>query len=78
MPCSGDPMLEELQGKLSGVTLGQPESVCGKLEGILRNPVIFGSDLVELGLAGKIERMVKELLAGPGAVRETLRFYLAN
>ena len=78
MPCSGDPMLEELQGKLSGVTLGQPESVCGKLEGILRNPVIFGSDLVELGLAGKIERMVKELLAGPGAVRKTLRFYLAN
>lgn len=76
--CSGDPMLEELQAKLQGVTLGDPESVDGKLEDILRNPVIFGSDLVELGLSEKIEGMVKELLAGPGAVRTTLKKYLAS
>lgn len=76
--CSGDPMLEELQGKLGGVTLGDPDSLDGKLNGVLSNPVIFGSDLVELGLAGKIEGMVKELLAGPGAVRATLKKYLKN
>lgn len=76
--CSGDPMLEELQGRLAGMTLGHPESVDGRLEDILRNPVIFGSDLVELGLSGKIEGMVKELLAGPGAVRATLKKYLES
>ena len=74
--CSPDPMLSELQNKLSGVTLGQPDSVKGKLDGILSNPVIFGSDLVELGLSGKIEGMMRELLAGPGAVRATLKKYL--
>ena len=58
------------------MTLGDPESVDGKLEDILRSPVIFGSDLVELGLSGKIEGMLKELLAGPGAVRATLKKYL--
>ena len=60
------------------MTLGHPESVDGRLEDILRNPVIFGSDLVELGLSGKIEGMVKELLAGPGAVRATLKKYLES
>ena len=60
------------------MTLGNPDSVSGKLEDILRNPVIFGSDLVELGMAGKIEGMFKELLAGPGAVRATLKKYLAD
>lgn len=77
MACSPDPMLELLQGQLAGVTLGQSESVAGKLEPILSNEVIFGSDLVALGLGGKIEGMVKELLAGPGAVRATLQKYLA-
>ncbi len=76
-PCSGDPMLAELQAKLQGVTLGEPESVNGKLEEILRNPVIFGCDLAEMGLSEKIQGMTKELLAGPGAVRETLKRYLA-
>lgn len=76
--CSGDPMLAELQAKLSGVTLGDPDSVDGKLADILRNPVIFGSDLVELGLSERIEGMVKELLAGPGAVRATLKKYLGH
>ena len=56
--------------------LGEPDSLSGKLDAILSNPVIFGSDLVELGLSGKIEGMVRELLAGPGAVRATLEKYL--
>jgi len=78
MTCSDDPMLAELQSKLSGVTLGDPDSVSGKLGEILSNPVIFGSDLVALGLGEKIEGMVRELTAGPGAVRATLKKYLQN
>ncbi|MEG2454719.1 MAG: mannitol dehydrogenase family protein [Oscillospiraceae bacterium] len=76
MEVSGDPMLAQLQQQLSGVTLGHPESLSGKLEGILSSPVLFGSDLVALGLGEKIEGMVRELLAGPGAVRATLLRYL--
>jgi fructuronate reductase len=40
--------------------------------------VLFGSDLVELGLGEKIEGMVREMLAGPGAVRATLKKYLKH
>ena len=76
--CSGDPMLSSLQEQLSGVKLGDPDSVNGKLNGILSNPGIFGSDLVELGLGEKIEGMVRKLLAGPGAVRATLKKHLGH
>ena len=78
MACSSDPMLETLQGQLSGVKLGDPASADGKLAPILSNPVLFGSDLVALGLGEKIEGMVKEMLAGPGAVRATLQRYVKN
>ena len=73
---SPDPMIPELQEKLAGVELGKPESVDGKLRSILSNPIIFGMDLYEAGLADKVEGMLKELLAGPGAVRATLVKYL--
>ena len=74
--CSSDPMLETLQTQLAGVELGNPESANGKLEAILRNATLFGIDLVEVGLGCKIEGMFKEMLAGPGAVRATLKKYL--
>lgn len=74
--CSSDPMLASLQEQLAGVTLGQPENVSGKLAAILSNPVIFGSDLMAVGLGDKIEAIVKEELDGPGAVRATLVKYL--
>ena len=78
MECSSDPMLAVLQGQLSGVALGNPASLDGKLPPILSNRALFGSDLMELGLGEKIEGMVRELLAGPGAVRNTLKKYLKN
>ena len=53
-----------------------PIWVPGIMEGILSNPVIFGSDLVALGLGDKITGMVAELIAGPGAVRAVLKKYL--
>ena len=76
MACSPDPMLESLQAQLAGVRLGEPESAEGKLDRILSNTVIFGSDLMALGLGGRITGMFRELLAGPGAVRATLKKYL--
>ena len=51
--------------------------VDGKLEGILGNASIFGVSLYTAGLADKVTADVKELLAGPGAVRATLKKHLA-
>ncbi len=78
MELSSDPMLEKLQGQLAGITFGAPESAEGKLEPVLSNPVLFGTDLVKAGLAPKIGTMFKELLAGPGAVRGTLHRYVSG
>jgi fructuronate reductase len=38
--------------------------------------VLFGVDLYEAGLAEKVEGLLREELAGPGAVRATLQKYL--
>ena len=78
MELSEDPMLEKLQGQLQGISLGEPDSIGHKLEPILSNPVLFGLDLVQAGLGGKIRRMLEEMLEGPGAVRVTLKKYLQN
>jgi len=76
MALSADPMLEELRASLAGVTLGAPDSVDGKLQPILSNPALFGVSLYEAGLAERVTAFLKEELAGPGAVRETLRRHL--
>ena len=76
MTCSSDPMLAQMQADLADVKVGEPESVKGKLQGILSNPVIFGVNLYEAGLAEKVEALLAEELAGVGAVRATLKKYL--
>ncbi|KAF5029052.1 hypothetical protein DSECCO2_652610 [anaerobic digester metagenome] len=76
MACSSDPMLAQLQARLEGIKLGSADSLGNKLDTILSNPVIFGTDLMALGLGGKITTMLHELLEGPGAVRKTLKKYL--
>ncbi len=76
MACSSDPMLAQLQAQLEGITLGNSDGLRPKLEAILSNTVIFGADLVALGLDGKVETMLTQLLEGPGAVRKTLKKYL--
>ena len=76
MPVSADPMLPALQAELAGVELGKPESCIGKLDAILTNEVIFAVDLKKVGLAQKVEGFLSEMLAGPGAVRATLKKYL--
>ncbi len=76
MPVSSDPMLAAMQTALSGITLGNPDSVEGKLTAILSNANIFGVDLTAVGLAAKVEAYLREMFAGPGAVRATLQKYL--
>ena len=76
MPLSGDPLLPELQKQLSGIELGKPETAGGKLKPILKNSLIFGSDLTATPLAARIEEYFLEEIAGPGAVRKTLHKYL--
>lgn len=76
MACSPDPQLETLQARLEGVTLGQPETLGDKLKPILANQTLFGGDLNALGLGEKITGLVAEMLAGPGAVKATLKKYV--
>ena len=76
MTLSSDPMLSQMQDALKNVKLGQPESAKGALDGILTNEAVFGVDLVKAGLAAKVESLFAELIAGPGAVRATLKKYL--
>ena len=73
---SPDPMLPYLKEQLTGVTFGRPESLTSQLRPLLSNTNIFGISLYEAGLGEKIEDMVREEIAGPGAVRETLIRYL--
>ncbi len=77
MAVSSDPLLPGLQAQLAGVAMGQPHTLEGKLEPILSNANIFGVDLVAAGLSGQIVVYVTEMLAGPGAVRRTLKKHLA-
>ncbi|MNN92466.1 hypothetical protein D3C76_1684900 [compost metagenome] len=70
---SSDPLLAGLQAQLQGVTLGDKTS---NVRAILANEQIFGVSLEEAGLAGKVEGMFHEMLAGPGAVRSTIAKYV--
>jgi fructuronate reductase len=77
MPLSDDPLLPELCKQLEGIELGKPETVGEKLQPILSNSLIFGSDLTKTPLAERIREYFLEEIAGPGAVRETLKKHLA-
>lgn len=69
---SPDPLREELQAHLADVKLGTPGDVHAALSPILSNPAIFGIDLYQTPLAGKVENLFKKLVAGTGAVRTTI------
>ena len=73
---SPDPMIPQLQQQLEGVTFGDPGSLKDQAKPILSNAHIFGTDLYQAGLGKKIESMLRSMLVGPGAVRETLMSYL--
>ena len=71
---SPDPLNAEMTAQLSGVT---PENAAEKLKPILSNSNIFGIDLYEAGIGGKVEEIFCEMLKGNGAVRAALKKYLA-
>ncbi|NLK76080.1 MAG: mannitol dehydrogenase family protein [Clostridiales bacterium] len=73
---SPDPLLDEMQGYLKDVSLGQKELPKDVLKPILSNEKIFALNLYEVGLGEKIEGMFQEMIAGAGAVRATLKKYL--
>ena len=78
MPISPDPMLEQLQAQLQGVTFGQPGSVGTKLQPILENPIIFGLSLKDAGLDQKVTGLFREMLKEKGSVRKVLHETLAG
>lgn len=71
-----DPMNEEIQNQLKDIVIGQPETFKDQLKPILSNERLFFTDLYKAGVGEKIETMFKEMIAGPGAVRETIHKYV--
>ena len=75
--CSPDPLLKELQSYVSSISIGNCYQDWSCLKKLYSRKDIFGVDLYEAGLGERIEGMVKELFACPGAVRSTLHKYVA-
>lgn len=71
-----DPMNEEIQEQLKDVVIGQPETLKEQLKPILSNERLFFTDLYKAGIGEKIETMFREMIAGPGAVKETVHKYI--
>lgn len=76
MELSSDPLLDELTAQLKAVEFTKIETVENNLKEILANEKLMGTDLYQLGLANKIEAYFKEMISGPGAVKNTLEKYL--
>ena len=70
-------MLSQLQSDLAEIHFGDPDSVKDHLDPILHNSLIFGVDLFDAGLADRVKALVAREIAGPGAVRATLKAELA-
>lgn len=73
---SSDPRLDEVKQYVAGVKLGEETDVHKVLEPILSDETIFAVNLYEAGLGEKVEGMFAELIAGKGAVRETLQKHM--
>ncbi len=71
-----DPMAEEMRKRLSTVVPGDPSSLTDQLKWILSNENVFYIDLYSAGIGTLIEEIFREEIAGPGAVRATVRKYL--
>ena len=75
---SPDPMLAELQAIVAPLEIGRDDQDWGCLRALYSRQDVFGLDLYEAGLGEQIEGMVRELFAGPGAVRATLHKYVVE
>ena len=72
---SPDPLLPALREKLADLTLGGPIEE-GQLTPILSDEAIWGVDLMQCGLGSRVLEDLKSLMAGPGAVRATLKQHI--
>ena len=68
---SDDPRLEEAQKTVAGIKLGDSVSA-EDLRKLLEDATIWGVDLFEAGLAQLVTDYFNELIAGTGAIRNTL------
>jgi fructuronate reductase len=75
---SPDPLYDSLYPAVSGIRLGQKGPFHRELESVLSRADIFAVNLYEAGLGERVEACFAELVAAPGAVRETLKRHLAN
>jgi len=71
-----DPLVPEMNERLSTVVFGQPETLKDQLKGLLSNESLFFIDLYKAGIGERIEEIFREEIAGPGALRKTLVKYL--
>jgi fructuronate reductase len=75
---SPDPLYDSLYPAVAGIRLGREGPFHRELEGVLSRADIFAVNLYEAGLGERVEACFAELVAAPGAVRETLKRHLAN
>ena len=73
---SPDPLLDTVCPYVAGFKLGEEADVEAVLKPVLEKKEIFGVNLYEVGLADRVCDYFKELIAGPGAVRATLKKYV--
>ncbi|WP_461215982.1 mannitol dehydrogenase family protein [Lacticaseibacillus sp. GG6-2] len=69
---SPDPLLNDLQPFVANVKLGEVHNVHDTLAPILSNQQVFGVDLSKTGLIPLIEKNFAAMIAGSGAVRQTI------
>lgn len=70
---SPDPLLDTVLAYVADIKLGENTDIEAKLEKLLKDKTVFGVDLYEVGLTYRVCEYLKELTAGVGAVRETLK-----
>ena len=73
---SPDPLLDTVCPYVAGFELGKESDVEAVLKPVLENAKIFGVNLYEVGMADMVCGYFKELIAGKGAVRATLKKYV--
>ena len=74
---SSDPMLAELTAALKDVKFGEKESYTGQLKSIYPMKY-FRHRSYKAGIGEKIEELFVKEIAGPGAVRKTLKENLTD
>ena len=72
---SPDPLLDKVVPMVEDIKIGDTD-VHSRLEKLFSDASIFGVNLYEVGLGELSENYFVELIAGKGAVRETLKKYV--